>query len=51
MTTKQQKYMKGLKDKGLVKFCCIIPLAAVDETRARTDKLRAEHLKELKRND
>jgi hypothetical protein len=49
--TKQERYMKSLKDKGLTKVCFIIPLTAVDELKARADKLREEHLKKGKAND
>jgi hypothetical protein len=49
--TKQERYMKSLKDKGLTKVCFFIPLTAVEEMRARATKLREEHLKGRKKND
>lgn len=43
--TKQEKYMKSLKDKGLTKACFMIPIDALEEMKARATKLREDHLK------
>jgi hypothetical protein len=49
--TKQERYMKSLKDKGLTKACFMIPIDALEEMKARATKLREEHLKGRKKND